>query len=96
MKRQHHVCVDEEGKMIWQYHVCVDGEQEMKKAIAFLEEKGFKNIQNLTVENYHFPVLVVEYDYFLGTNTTCMACYSSQGGKTIQLKELMARLGKEP
>ena len=90
MKRQHHVRVDENGKMVWIDHVRVKNAKEMQEAIAFLEEKGFENIQNLTAENYHFPILVVQYDYFYGTNTTCMACAATQGNKTLSFKEFQA------
>ncbi len=45
------------------------------ETIAWLEEHGYTNIQNLTTQNYTFPVVVVDIETrkFFGTNTTCMA-----------------------
>lgn len=45
------------------------------ETVAWLEEHGYTNIQNLTAQNYSFPVVVVDIETrkFFGTNTTCMA-----------------------
>lgn len=46
-----------------------------QEVFDFLMNSGFANIQNLTAENYRFPVLVLDVTdkTFFGTNTTCMA-----------------------
>lgn len=44
-------------------------------AFSVLESKGYKNSQNLSTENYTFPVIIADLKdkIFFGTNTTCMA-----------------------
>lgn len=46
-----------------------------KSAFSVLESKGYKNVQNLSTDNYMFPVIIadVKDKIFFGTNTTCMA-----------------------
>ncbi|MGN0508053.1 MAG: hypothetical protein ACI4GX_02365 [Ruminococcus sp.] len=46
-----------------------------QEVFDFLMNSGFANIQNLTAENYRFPVLVLDVTdkTFFGTNATCMA-----------------------
>ena len=79
------------------YHVRVENAKEKREAIAFWEERGFENVQNLTEENYHFPILIVEENYFFGTNTTCMACSVSNGKrvKILTWKEFQAMVSGE-
>lgn len=44
-------------------------------AFSVLESKGYKNIQNLSTDNYTFPVIIADLKdrIFFGTNATCMA-----------------------
>ena len=44
-------------------------------AFSVLESKGYKNTQNLSIDNYTFPVIIADLKdkIFFGTNTTCMA-----------------------
>ena len=44
-------------------------------AFSVLESKGYKNAQNLSTDNYTFPVIIADpkNKTFFGTNTTCMA-----------------------
>lgn len=44
-------------------------------AFLILENKGYKNVQNLSTDNYTFPVIIADLKdkIFFGTNTTCMA-----------------------
>ncbi len=44
-------------------------------AFSVLESKGYKNAQNLSTDNYRFPVIIADLKdkIFFGTNTTCMA-----------------------
>lgn len=80
------------------YHVRVENKKEKREAIAFLEKRGFENVQNLTEENYHFPILIVRENYFMGTNTTCMACALTRGGsrnKILAWNEFQAILSKK-
>lgn len=44
-------------------------------ALLVLESKGYKNEQNLSTDNYAFPVIIADLKdkIFFGTNTTCMA-----------------------
>ena len=46
-----------------------------KMALLVLESKGYKNVQNLSTDNYTFPVIIADLKdkTFFGTNTTCMA-----------------------
>lgn len=47
-------------------------------AFSVLESKGYKNTQNLSTDNYTFPVIITDLKdkTFFGTNTTCMAAMS--------------------
>lgn len=44
-------------------------------ALSVLEGKDYKNVQNLSTDNYTFPVIIADLEEktFFGTNTTCMA-----------------------
>lgn len=44
-------------------------------AFSVLENKGYKNVQHLSTDNYTFPVIIADLKdkIFFGTNTTCMA-----------------------
>lgn len=44
-------------------------------AFSVLEQKGYKNVQSLSANNYAFPVIIADLKdkIFFGTNTTCMA-----------------------
>ena len=44
-------------------------------AFSVLESKGYQNVQNLSTDNYTFPVIIADLKdkIFFGTNTTCMA-----------------------
>ena len=44
-------------------------------AFSVLESKDYKNAQNLSTDNYTFPVIIADLKdkIFFGTNTTCMA-----------------------
>lgn len=44
-------------------------------AFSVLESKGYQNVQNLSTDNYTFPVIIANLKdkIFFGTNTTCMA-----------------------
>lgn len=44
-------------------------------AFSVLENKGYKNVQLLSTDNYTFPVIIADLKdkIFFGTNTTCMA-----------------------
>lgn len=46
-----------------------------QEVFDFLTTHGFANVQNLTAENYSFPVIVLNLiaKTFFGTNTACMA-----------------------
>lgn len=46
-----------------------------KSAFSVLENKDYKNMQNLSTDNYMFPVIIADLKdkTFFGTNTTCMA-----------------------
>lgn len=46
-----------------------------KSAFSVLESKGYKNVQNLSTDNYTFPIIIADLKdkIFFGTNTTCMA-----------------------
>ena len=77
-----------------EHYVSACGKEEMNKLITFLEAKGFKNVQNLTAENYTFPVIFVKYNYFHGLNTMCMAIVSSKGVQTIKLEEFKGLFGE--
>lgn len=46
-----------------------------QSAFSVLESKGYKNVQNLSMRNYTFPVIIADLKdkIFFGTNTTCMA-----------------------
>lgn len=43
-------------------------------AFSFLKSKGYKNVQNLSTDNYTFPVIIADLKdkIFFGTNATCM------------------------
>lgn len=44
-------------------------------AFLILENKGYKNVQHLSSDNYTFSVIIADLKdkIFFGTNTTCMA-----------------------
>ena len=46
-----------------------------KMAFLILKNKGYKNVQNLSTDNYTFPAIIEDLKdkIFFGTNTTCMA-----------------------
>lgn len=46
-----------------------------QSAFSVLESKGYKNVQNLSIDNYTFPVIIADLKdkIFFGTNITCMA-----------------------
>lgn len=46
-----------------------------QSAFSVLEQKGYKNVQNLSTDNYTFPVIIADpkNKTFFSTNTTCMA-----------------------
>lgn len=46
-----------------------------KSVFSVLENKGYKNVQNLSTDNYTFLVIIADLKdkIFFGTNTTCMA-----------------------
>lgn len=59
--------------------------------INWLENRGYKNIHNLNIDNYLFPVLVVDKvsKCFFGTNTTCMAAMPPEVIAFDKLKTLI-------
>lgn len=58
-----------------------------QEVLYFLTEHGFSNVQNLSVQNYSFPVIVLDLTAktFFGTNTACM---SAMKPKVLTFKEL--------
>jgi len=46
-----------------------------KKTLSVLERKDYKNVHNLSTDNYTFPVIIADLKdkIFFGTNITCMA-----------------------
>ena len=73
--------------MAKQYLVSVRSQKDMERVILYLENNGYKNPQNLTAENYAFPVLVVDDERFFGTNATCMAASVSCGKRVVSFNE---------
>jgi hypothetical protein len=63
----------------------------LKKAIAWLETHGYKNVQNLSEKKYKLSVIVVEGDEFFGTNVTCMAAWCSCGNRVIPFETFIRR-----
>ncbi len=61
------------------------------EVFTWLEEHGYRNIQQLTVENYKFPVIVVETasKTFFGTNTTCMAASLPKVYELDEIKSIL-------
>ena len=61
------------------------------EVFIWLENKGYKNVQQLTVENYKFPVIVVDKKdkIFFGTNTTCMAARLPKVYELDEIKNLL-------
>ncbi|MGN0803913.1 MAG: hypothetical protein ACI4QI_06015 [Candidatus Coproplasma sp.] len=57
----------------------------------YLANIGFANVQNLTAENYRFPVIVVDLTTktFFGTNTACMSAMKPKVLTFAELKELL-------
>ena len=65
-----------------QYAVSVYGVG-VEKAIAWLEEHGYKNVCNLQAGKYDFSVIVVSGNVFFGTNATCVAVWRMLGNQVI-------------
>ena len=61
------------------------------EVFAWLEKHGYRNVQQLTVENYIFPVIVVDTKekIFFGTNTTCMAVRLPKVYELDEIKSLL-------
>lgn len=59
-----------------------------KSAFSVLENKGYKNVQNLSTNNYAFPVIITDLKdkTFFGTNATCMAAIRP---KVYDIKEII-------
>ena len=59
--------------------------------LAWLKEHDYSNVQRLTVQNYLFPVIIVDLSTrtFFGTNTTCMAAMKSNVIELETLKPLL-------
>lgn len=49
-------------------------------AFSVLKNRGYKNVQNLSTNNYAFPVIITDLKdkIFFGTNTTSMAAIRSK------------------
>ena len=59
--------------------------------LAWLKEHDYANVQRLTVQNYLFPVIIVDTttQTFFGTNTTCMAVMKPKVIGVEELKNLL-------
>ncbi len=70
------------------------GQKEQKELIELLIRKGYSNIQDISWENYQFPVLIVNKGEknFFGSNATCMSALSSSGIKAVYYKEIDSKL----
>ena len=60
-------------------------------AFSVLESKSYKNPQNLTIDNYTFPVIIVDLKdkIFFGTNTTCMAAMRPKVYDITEINEIL-------
>ena len=55
--------------------VKLENQDQDDKFIAWLENSGFENVQNLTFDKLTTKVLVIENNIFFGTNATVLACF---------------------
>ncbi|MGN0807420.1 MAG: hypothetical protein ACI4MN_03105 [Candidatus Coproplasma sp.] len=57
----------------------------------YLANHGFANVQNLTVQNYSFPVIVLDLTAktFFGTNTACMSAMKPKVLTFEEVKEII-------
>ena len=62
-----------------------------QEVFDFLMNSGFANIQNLTAENYRFPVVILDVTdkTFFGTNATCMAAMKPKVLSFEEMKEIL-------
>lgn len=60
-------------------------------AFSVLKSKGYKNIQNLSTDNYTFPVIIADLKdrIFFGTNTTCMAAMRPKVYDVAEIIEIL-------
>lgn len=62
-----------------------------RSAFSVLESKDYKNVQNLSTDNYTFPVIIIDLKdrIFFGTNTTCMAAMKPKVYDTAEIIEIL-------
>lgn len=62
-----------------------------KSAFSILEDKGYKNVQKLSLDNYTFPVIITDLKdkIFFGTNTTCMAAMRPKVYDVAEIIEIL-------
>ncbi len=62
-----------------------------RSAFSVLESKDYKNVQNLSTDNYTFPVIIIDLKdrIFFGTNTTCMAAMKPKVYDIAEIIEIL-------
>ncbi|MGN0804132.1 MAG: hypothetical protein ACI4MS_01995 [Candidatus Coproplasma sp.] len=62
-----------------------------QKVFDYLTNLGFANVQNLTAQDYSFPVIVLDLTAktFFGTNTACMAAMKPRVFTFEEVKEII-------
>lgn len=78
-----------------QYLVKLDNSNEGRTFINYLEQNGFKNLQNLSYETLRIKVFVIQKYEFFTTNVTCLSAAAMVGIKPISIDEFKEEFENE-